>query len=516
VAERSVAGLALDGVLTVVAMAIAAWEIHASPSWTVDDAFIVARYAENLGAHGVFAWNLEGPRVEGITGLLLALAETLSVLAGVVPVAAAKAIGVVALLASAPLVAGTVRRLGLPSPTAGIAAWLYLSVPEHVIHTTSGLETEVFAALSLAAAWSFVAALDTSSTRLRTLAVLATVLALVRPEGTLVGLVLLGLSLHHHRSRPPAVFRALVVDAVVGFVVPLLVLHVARVAYFGSLLPNTYYAKRASSWNAAYLRGLGSLANGYLVDVLVMLAAVRATSALVGMPPRPAGSTAGSPTSARLVLVAGALIVGPSAIVFARSEPIMNFANRFAFHFAPWIILGASIALGAVVVAVRSAWSTSRGFALVLGALALIVLGGTHTRAAERRREHREFMSGYAGMTGPATAAAWIAANLPKTATLACYPDAGFVAYETRLHAIDFGRLNDAYLAHETRSPREIADYFFASAPDALVISRVDDEHTFDDGGDAILHDPRFAAAFRRIGRYGTPGGFGLDLWARK
>ncbi|MDQ4071724.1 MAG: hypothetical protein M3088_02460, partial [Actinomycetota bacterium] len=62
--------------------------------FTTDDAWITARYAENLADGHGFVWNPGGERSEGFSNPLLVAVEALAELAGVSGVSAARALGV--------------------------------------------------------------------------------------------------------------------------------------------------------------------------------------------------------------------------------------------------------------------------------------------------------------------------------------------------------------------------------------------------------------------------------------
>src|SRR5699024_1406742 len=87
------------------------------------------------------------------------------------------------------------------------------------------------------------------------LAAMCLLAALTRPEG-LATAVFLAVAVIRRGSS-----RAAVRPVAIGFVAPLAALFAARMAYYGDLLPNTFYAK-SGGWNVAHLQGLGTVALG--------------------------------------------------------------------------------------------------------------------------------------------------------------------------------------------------------------------------------------------------------------
>ncbi|GAB5548653.1 MAG: hypothetical protein SangKO_084130 [Sandaracinaceae bacterium] len=116
------AGLAVAGTLGVGALA---WP------YTVDDAFVLARYAARLAAGAGWTMN-DGPPTDGVTGPLGLVPGAFAAWLGADPVAAAKLVGLLA----AALAAGLVARRRGP-----VAAALLLASPLLAVWAIAGLET---------------------------------------------------------------------------------------------------------------------------------------------------------------------------------------------------------------------------------------------------------------------------------------------------------------------------------------------------------------------------------------
>ena len=200
-------------------------------NYTVDDAYISFRYAENLlGGRGL-VYNA-GERVEGYTNFLWVLLVAVPAALHISPVVATKIFGLVASGALLVLVALDLGRER--GRIIGFGAALLLALdPAFSLWTTAGLETPLFlllAYLTLRPLLFGDGALPASSGMYAGLA------ALTRPEGYLLFAAALVASLLTRAKRPP--WRAALLFA--ALVVPHLLF---KLAYYGPLLPNTYQAK---------------------------------------------------------------------------------------------------------------------------------------------------------------------------------------------------------------------------------------------------------------------------------
>jgi hypothetical protein len=205
------------------------WELQ--PQF--DDAYISYRYAANLvEGHGL-VFNI-GEYVEGFTNLLWTLLVAGGIALGFEANVVAHALGLasgVAVLA----VTYVYARTQFSSAQAWIAAlpvWIVVCFTSFARWSTSGLETPLFAASVTAA----LAALARGRIGWATAGVsLAT---LTRPEGAIVAAVVFGF---HLAAAWRSGWRAW--TGPLAYAVLLVLLTVFRLAYYGSPVPNTFYAK---------------------------------------------------------------------------------------------------------------------------------------------------------------------------------------------------------------------------------------------------------------------------------
>jgi hypothetical protein len=278
--------------------------------FTVDDAYITFRHSLNLASEGILSWNTEGPREEAFTNPLYVLLGTIGLLLGVKPELPIKLLGATIFL----VWIWRANQIARPATTAKkliLSTVFLLCIPAY-IHAYSGLETFAFAYLL----FEFLACDQIGSPRGVSIGCL---LLLCRPEGVLF-LVAAGstylkrvftnpASDEAKRSRWHYPMAAIITITVLVFGY--------KITYFGDLLPNTFYAKSGTPFNAQ-----GVLANLASSMPWVLLAALT--------------------FNPNEIVRKNALKYGSFAIiyiVYVRSSLAMNYANRFWFQlFWPMII----------------------------------------------------------------------------------------------------------------------------------------------------------------------------------
>ncbi len=266
---------------TLAAVALA-WGIGAALrlAWTCDDAFISFRYAKNLVEGRGLVFNA-GERVEGFSNPLWTLWCALGLKVGADVETWAIAWGLVFHAGSLLLLA---RRAALRArPAAVLAAALPIAAlgaaahPDWSTFATSGLETSLFTFLGLLG-FTLMVESDEHPARLAWAGGVFGLAAVTRPEGALLGAAA---ATFLWVARPKR-RRELV-----GFVAPWAALVVAqlvaRIAYYGDVFPNTYYAKSAATaWYAQgwtytrlYFERYGVLGAGVVAAGVLLVTTMR-------------------------------------------------------------------------------------------------------------------------------------------------------------------------------------------------------------------------------------------------
>lgn len=212
--------------------------------FTQDDAYISYRYAQNaLDGHGL-VFNT-GERVEGYTNFLWVILLILGAHMGLDFDTTAKILGIASAVGLIALIAFAVRRLWRDHALGdgiipGITAALILAANGSLAYwAVSGLETPLFAFLAAAGLFAW-------TVQSRLLIPLLTLAALTRPEGGLLWVIVLtGEGLWGKGWRHA--FRLAVIGGLL-----LLPFAAFKLFYYGSLLPNPFYAKTGLAWE--YIR----------------------------------------------------------------------------------------------------------------------------------------------------------------------------------------------------------------------------------------------------------------------
>ena len=216
-----------------------------APGPVQDDAFILFRYARNLVRGGGFAWDPGGAPIEGFTSTLHVLLLAAGLRLGVDPLLLAQLLGLVGVAFAAAAAAWLVAEL-MPGrrgiPTA--AAFLVASVSPLAFSARGGLETPLFAALVTAAmaAWVRERRLDAGRTASSLLFFVA---LLSRPEAAGAAAIAVALDL----VVPPGdgSRRGTTLRRWAPFALLVALLLAAKLAIFGTIVPNTFWAKEGGS-----------------------------------------------------------------------------------------------------------------------------------------------------------------------------------------------------------------------------------------------------------------------------
>jgi arabinofuranosyltransferase len=428
------------------------------PRWTVDDAFILFRYAENLVDHGELNWNPGENPVEGYTGFTLVMILSAAIKLGISPIAASHAIGIAFFFISGILMLLILRGFNISSMTVSI---LYFTTPFMLVHAWSGLETTLFTAAILFALYAFTLGRN----KLFVFSLL--LLSFTRPEGVLLSLLLLG------------TYRPVSRSAITAYLIPCAAYFLWRWIYYGQLLPNTFYAK--ASYSAPLEENVESLrlmSRNYLIMpallglIFFSYDHIRKQKHLIGV-------------------VLG--FVGVSLVLYLHSDLVMNYAYRF---FVPMYVL-TLLAVGGILLGAKTNLKT---LMIAFFILTIQVSFNTDRKALSKLEKH---FSSYSTLLREChiEIGNYLRTYLPPDEWLVVHSDAGAIPYYSKLRTRDFGRLNDEYLSRnfpaeleivrrnkemqraskngdrEERTEEELSaigefvDYFFTGRPGALVFT---------------------------------------------
>jgi hypothetical protein len=226
--------------------------------WFGDDCFITLRYIDNWFAGKGLVYN-EGERVEGYTHFLWMLLVSFFKLLGANTLQAALQLGLVCYVCTLVVMALTSLRLQSPYTNIILPFGLLALVTHHHFNAfaTSGLETMMFTLWLALLLFTLFFSKWTTTVKLLLSSIWMVCLLLTRPDGALVFLLINLLLLTYYLLKHSS-FRKVFVDGLI-FNLPVLLLFIPfllwRLSYYGSLVPNTYYAKAGyfNQWDKGYV-----------------------------------------------------------------------------------------------------------------------------------------------------------------------------------------------------------------------------------------------------------------------
>src|SRR5260221_3552567 len=222
-----------------------------------EDGHITFRFARNVAQGHGFVWNVGEPPIEGFTTILWVLVAAAGIRAGLDVFLLTQCLGTLAAVGTLLLTFEFARRRLAASNRVALAPCVFLAASGPLATWAgSSMETTTFALVVVLGVFLYVAHLQRPSQRALLGSGLSLCVAtLLRPEGTLVFLVLSGLSLSVFRARTRTTIRAHVAWALT-YALPLALFAAWRLHEFGDPLPNTLYAKTGGGfWQ--YVRGVG-------------------------------------------------------------------------------------------------------------------------------------------------------------------------------------------------------------------------------------------------------------------
>jgi|GEM_PF-1246338 len=445
-------------VIALIALAIAACWL---PSWMTDhplrmrfpfdDTYITFRYAANV-AHGFgIVWNPGGAHTEGYTNFLYMLMLVPFSAIGFDLVDVAQAINVVAVIVSAIAlwrIANSVvqegdrqqdsveRTTGLaPSFPGVLAVLLFYLDPFTWFNAWSGMETTLFTMWLLVTLWAF------ASRRVTWAFVFAMLATLTRPEGGIMGFIVLAVWLWMERAKPLRESSFVIRNFIFAFALPLAIYAVWKYWYFGDLLPNSFYVKVTQA--ARLFAGRGLLRLFYTHLWYLLLPALWA-------------AWKGWNHSTVRVMALWCLLV---SMFYLFAQVLMPVFDRYTNSVEAMLILLAAISVASVK-RPMARYVLPAGMALLV---LHVVYGLTIRSGLGEIQSDTEYEDRYERM-----ASVFRSIPLYDSITLAS-ADAGILPYYSGLRHLDLVGLNTNEIAH-ARNASEVVRFVARSHPDMIFL----------------------------------------------
>jgi arabinofuranosyltransferase len=479
--------------LLLVALVVAGAHVVLYWDWLADDAYISWRYARNL-VEGYGPVYNPGERVEGFSNPTWVALGALSLRLGADPADVARGVGLASVVLSALLAFLLVRRLRPGSrwaPLLPAAALAFL--PAFTAHATNGLETSWFALQVLALAWLGADRAPIGSGRAVATALLALGVIWTRPEGLMYAAVAAGFQLQTARRPGAAGRRGVLISWLVVAAVSALLL-VARLVYYGSLLPNTYQAKMTGT-AGGLIDGLQYLGDFFREGSGLLLPALALVPVVLGLRTR----------GERVLLLFVA--AGLAFAVVAGGDWMEH--HRFLAPILPPLAVLAGLGAADLWAQLRDR-SLRRRLALALGLLfAIAALGSVNVERILYHQAAPALAAGQGRVQVYAAAGRWLAEASPPDALVAA-SDIGALGYYSRRPILDMFGLVDTHLARRPGKQHGKIDvaYVLDRQPDVVVLIRDDLDpdtyHRIPDG--ALARRPEFRERYESVREFPLPG----------
>jgi hypothetical protein len=402
---------------------------HAFPA-VFDDSYISFRYANNLVRGAGLVFN-PGERVEGYTNFLWVLLAAAAIRLGQNPLTTLVVLGVATYLGSIACAVALAVRSEAPHRSSRIFPLLLVSllvlVPGYASFAGTGLETPFVGLLILLIGVLGHLMRPTRATRVLA-AVVSLALVLTRLDGVLA-VVASGAAMVAAGVRDRRPLLRTVLDAVktYGATAAGTIVYLAwKKAYYGDILPNTYYAKAADGLHFdagfAYLTAfLQSYPSTLVLLVLLAGAALMARGRELSF------------------LLYGSFAV---ALHFAYILKVGGDFMEYRFMWEAWPLLVCGAIVGAQVISVRA-----RAVPAAAALLAVAVSGAPTILEKKFGMQSLPQMSSYAEL-GERVGSA-LGHALPPGTTVATTL-AGTAYFMPDVTTIDQWGLNDRFVAHQT------------------------------------------------------------------
>jgi arabinofuranosyltransferase len=418
----------------------------------VDDAYITLTYARNLADGQGLVW-AGGLRVEGYTDFLWVLLGAGAFLADLDPILVYRVAGIASGVALLGAVWAWNERYSLAPPGMRFAPLLLAAMGPVAYWAIAGLETTTFAALAFGGTLAAV----NGGRGVIVSGLLFFLAALAHPDAVIlmapVAGFLLSKARREGRWRGPLLM-------VVTFAVPFGIYWLARWAYFGDLMPNTFYAKSGFAptnigqglW---YIFRFAPFA-GLLAGGMIAVAWLK-------------GLRSHAPTN---VLLAQ-LLLWCAYLLYIGGDFMEMY--RFLVPVLPALALLLQEAVSVVSARARSRARSARwATAAIAVAVAIMWVGSWYTgQYVESRMQVREEWK-QLGL--------WFKANSDPEDVIAVTA-AGAIPYFSERPAIDMLGLNDRHIAHYGRidhsraaaHKRYDAEYVLKQRPEFIVINNIEE-----------------------------------------
>ncbi|MBI3123048.1 MAG: hypothetical protein HYZ10_01455 [Ignavibacteriales bacterium] len=460
------------------------------PSWIVDDAFIIFRYANNLAEHGDLTYNIGHDLVEGYTGIFLPLLMFIGFKFHLEPVLFTHAINIACLYSSVLAVWLILRKLKINSKVSLSILLLFVLSPFNYTHALSGLETTLYMTSVLVSFYLTISALDNPK-YFWLLSFSFLIVSITRPEGIVVSAFLFLLSCFHYKASWISLKRILI-PFLLTYLLPGLIYFLWRWNYYGLLFPNTFYVKAFQK--SSYLNKSKDLYQYIRSYLLIPFLISTLFYSLKRYTKKNNYKVRGNKS---VVITIVSLLIFMHAFYYSTNLE-MHYSFRFYYPYYPLILIAFSFMSDNALNLLK--WNKGERFisgTITSSVIILVVL--QLYLYSENFGKEIHFAKTYMQTLDDEhfNLARFINNLFPKAKKLAVCSDAGLIPYYTNMTTLDFRGLNDKYLAVNKNKGLLKTKYFFDFDPDIICITSYSKDKLINDEVDTtIIENPHFKKYF--------------------
>lgn len=400
--------------------------------YTMDDAFIILRYAENLAEHGKLVFNLnEYPPSEGITSPIWAIILSIFIILKTDPIIIGKILGLLFTLVSCFVMflltskiidthSNIENNIFIKKLMPFFVVSIFLIDPNTAINSVSGMETPLGTFLFLAFIYLILFSKSNNSKIISSLFGLAAILA--RPEVSILIIIIYILALFFYKENRKSYSIALILFLIIGFIY-----FIFRYTYYQMLFPLPFYIKQSR------MAGINEVVNFFRYNFIYFFFLAYLILEIYKK----------NVLDKRIHILLTILII--NLIYLSTIKHIMGFGFRYFQLIYPILIIIASYGL---YLFVHNFYKKNRNYYIVFLTLILSSIFILFINIKKENLASKTFIAWYIPAENNVISIAKKLANLKSERQITIgINDCGAIPYFSKANTIDFAGLNNRFIA---------------------------------------------------------------------
>lgn len=481
------------------------------PKWIVDDSFILFRYAENFVTKGELNWNIGENPVEGYTGVLSVLLLSIGYLLKLNPILISHTIGVTSLIFSIVLIYFIQLKININQKIAFIITLMFSTAPAIYTHVFSGLETILFIFLILAVVYFGLTLFEKKNNNIIYFIVLL-LLSLVRPEGLFFSVLSFCILLiYFYKYKKPSLVTYSKNSFFIYFL-PFSLYLTYKTIYYGAIFPNTYYIKSAANqFNiSSYFSLIYFFKYYFFIPVTICVILLISTYLFVYKNKSEIIYDVKVRFTAVLIIIFSLILIGK----YLFTSLLMNYSYRFYIPIFPIVLILIGYIINKLFGNFTRLFVNKAYYYIVSAAIFALILIQINIIYFQFRKEVLYTAKHILLIENVHKKVGCFLRNNFSDSKILVHADAGAIPYYSKLQTIDFGGLNDEYLARTNNLTKQnIIDYFFNVNADILIITSFNSKEIKRIAGSLNWDTLQLIIKDKRFNNYELIKTFGTETW---